>query len=335
MEIRKIQRTGGASFIVSLPKDWVVKKGLKAGDGIHISQNEDGSLLLDQMSTEKTDPKKKNITISEEERPDHLLRKLIATYLAGYRLIELRSKGRISPDIRKTIREFTGKVIGPEIIEETMDMVVLQDISDPTELPQDKCLRRMYLVAKAMLDDAMTSLKEMDCSLAEDVISRDSEIDKLCWVIAKQYNIIVMDQKLARKLGVDSRKSLYFKLAAKVIERIADHTAKICMEVRNLKGLKFDPRISEEIADASKCSLEILDGSVSSLFGEDVTLANESIDMGERLKTLAESLVRKAQKIKNESAVHLVSIVESVRRTGLYATDIAEIAINQAMDMDK
>jgi len=64
-------------------------------------------------------------------------------------------------------------------------------------------------------------------------------------------------------------------------------------------------------------------------------MANESIDMGEKLKESTKNLVRKVQMQKNEAAVHLVSVVESVRRTGLYATDIAEIAINHVMGLDK
>ncbi len=32
VELRRLQMTGGASYTVSLPKDWVKEQGLKVGD---------------------------------------------------------------------------------------------------------------------------------------------------------------------------------------------------------------------------------------------------------------------------------------------------------------
>jgi phosphate uptake regulator len=335
MESRKLQKTGGATYTVSLPKKWVQKAGLKEGDQIFITFVQDGSLILNHTPFDKKLYRTKVITLAEKETPEHILRQLIGVYLAGYSLIEIRSKERITPTVRRAIREFTRKVIGPEIIEETINTAVLQDISDPTELPLDKSLRRMYLVVRAMHDDALVAIKERDSTLAEDIISRDSEIDKLYWVIAKQYNMIVRDPKLAEKLGGDTGKNLNYKLAAKILERIGDHAAKIAQEVKNLSAMKFDSKIVSELVQAGVFSMEILDSSVKALFSEDVALANESIDMGEKLKSLAKNLVSRAQRQKNQSAIHLVSIVESIRRAGLYGTDIAEIAINNVMSIEK
>ena len=46
MEIRKIQVTGGASFIVSLPKEWARSTNLQKNDKIGILIRSDNSLLL-------------------------------------------------------------------------------------------------------------------------------------------------------------------------------------------------------------------------------------------------------------------------------------------------
>lgn len=335
MEMRKIQKTGGSSYIICLPKSWIVKIGLKEGDSVLISQAKDGTLILDPKPGDEMLKRRKSVAILERENPEHLLRKLIGAYLAGYSLIEIDSKERISPEIRKAAREFTRMAMGPEIIEETKNSIVLQDISDPAELPQDKCLRRMYVVVRGMHDDAILALKDNDTNLAEDVISRDAEIDKLYWMIAKQYNLLLTDTRLCEKLGSDAGKSLNFKLAAKILERIGDHAAKMSIEAKNLHQIKSDRNLSRDIVQLSQLSLQILDRSVKALFAEDVPEANASIDMGEKLKNEAQDLVKKIQRQRNGSAVHLVSIIESVRRTGLYATDISEIAINYVMGLEK
>ncbi len=46
MEIRKIQITGGNSYVVSLPKSWVKDAGLKAKDAVLVMPQADMSLLV-------------------------------------------------------------------------------------------------------------------------------------------------------------------------------------------------------------------------------------------------------------------------------------------------
>src|SRR5438552_6250433 len=46
MEIRKIQITGGNSYVVSLPKTWVKDAGLKANDAVLVLPQADMSLLV-------------------------------------------------------------------------------------------------------------------------------------------------------------------------------------------------------------------------------------------------------------------------------------------------
>ena len=56
-ELRKIQVTGGSTYIISLPKSWIKQMGMKRGSLVRINQNDDLSLLLKphgMASEEKT-----------------------------------------------------------------------------------------------------------------------------------------------------------------------------------------------------------------------------------------------------------------------------------------
>ena len=46
MEIRRVQMTGGSSFIITLPKEWVKKLNIGKNDPIGLIQQPDGSLLV-------------------------------------------------------------------------------------------------------------------------------------------------------------------------------------------------------------------------------------------------------------------------------------------------
>ena len=44
IETRRVQKTGGSSYIVSLPKEWIEKHGIEQKDTIGILSQPDGNL---------------------------------------------------------------------------------------------------------------------------------------------------------------------------------------------------------------------------------------------------------------------------------------------------
>ena len=49
-EMRRLQVTGGSTYIVSLPKKWVTKNQLKKGSSLLISEEEDISLSVSSQT---------------------------------------------------------------------------------------------------------------------------------------------------------------------------------------------------------------------------------------------------------------------------------------------
>ena len=45
-EQRKLQVTGGSTFILSLPKDWAIRNELKRGSSMVVREEDDGSLSI-------------------------------------------------------------------------------------------------------------------------------------------------------------------------------------------------------------------------------------------------------------------------------------------------
>jgi len=50
IETRKVQKTGGSSYIISLPKVWIDKHGVKKNDTLGILSQPDGNLLITPQS---------------------------------------------------------------------------------------------------------------------------------------------------------------------------------------------------------------------------------------------------------------------------------------------
>lgn len=330
-EIRRVQKTGASTLTVSLPKDWVDSAGLKAGDQVSMSVQLDGTIILDTKMDRRKEVLRKEIWTDGEESAEHLTRKLIGAYLVGYNVIEVRSKDRMEPEAKSAIREFSRLAIGPEVVEETANSVIMHDLSDPVELPQEKCVRRMHLIVRSMHADAIEALCEEDRGLAEDVIDRDTDVDRLYWMAVKQNNLIARDRRLGDKMGIDIFQSNDLMLVARGIERIGDHAVRIARNA--LLSAEDEDRLLDaaEIRKLSVESMRVLEKGMDSLFRKDVHMANQVIDDGREVVKLCERLGQTARVKSSREAIIINMVMDSIIRSTMYAIDIAEIAINGAM----
>src|SRR6266581_1691029 len=301
MEGRKFQLTGGSTYVVSLPKRWVVDAGLKAGDTVFLDTQTDGAVSIRPRPGEKPQMRRRVFEEKGEERRDHLLRKLIGAYIAGFSYIEIRFRPETGPFVRRVARDFSRMVIGPEVIEETRNTVVIQDLSDTAELSAEKCLRRMHLTVRAMHEDALIALRTHDEALARDVAQRDQDVDRLYWMVAKLF------------------------------ERIGDHAERIARTYPVFAERGLDPRLLKEFDAARQSAIGILDTAFTSLLTADIDAANTAVDELAHHQKLIDGLSHHVATKKGEELLALAAIVDSLGRTAGYATDIAEIAIDHAV----
>ena len=129
MESRKLQKTGGSTLIVSLPKKWTTKNKLKAGSEVRLSEQPDGTITVNPNQTNLR--KKISVVKCNDEESQHLFRDLIGVYLAGGTEIKVIGNPRLTVKERKTIRKFSASVIGMEIIEEEATQAILTDMTNP------------------------------------------------------------------------------------------------------------------------------------------------------------------------------------------------------------
>jgi phosphate uptake regulator len=327
IETRKVQVTGGSTYIVSLPKKWINKVKIKSGDGIALIPRSDGTLLINPKLSKKQEELTRSITIDYSQDTETLVREFIGVYLAGYDVIEIKSKEKLSPAIRQKIRRLSYSVIGPEIIDETSNSVTVKDLLDASDFSLVKGVKRMYLIAKSMHRDAIIALNNQDIELMEDVESRDDEVDKFYWMIAKQYNLVLKDVFFADKMGITPQEALGYLLVARSIERIADHAKKLASNAKNVRGnLAIIPKITE----ASDAIIEVLDGAINAFYRNKFEYANEVVDKSKSLAETTEKLTREILALKGDAAtiVSIAYIVDSLERTRAYVLDIAETSIN-------
>ncbi len=328
IETRKVQITGGTTLIVSLPKTWANKVNLKGGDQVSLIQQSDGSLCVRTKNVAEANQSK--TVYIEGKDGDILVRELIGAYIAGFNSIELRSE-KILARQRDTVRKTVNMLIGPEIIEETSDKIVLQDVLNPAELSVKKSIKRMHMITSSMQENAITALKDKDFDLARDVIARDGEVDKLFLLVSKQFRMVMRDISLADRFEMPMEEHLDLRLCASPLERIGDHAAKMCAMVE-LIGYKNVPEETvEEIAAMNRLSMKIVSDAVDALFKKNLDLAHATFamkkDATEKLQIMEESILM----LNSDVSLPLGIILDSIDRVCDYGCNIAEIAINSSV----
>jgi len=329
VETRKVQQTGGSSFIVSLPKGWIKQHGIKKNDTLGLMPQPDGNLLITPRIDSQSVEKKKVFDIDDINDNEYLFRLLIGAYIMGYSIFIVKSGRKIESKTRETIINFTQMVIGPEIIEETPNQMILKDLLNPKEMPFEKTIKRMYIIAESMHQDAIKALKTKDRELLEEVVKKDNDIDRLHWLIGRQASIMLDDIILAQKMEITLEEAHHFHLVSRLLERIADHALIIASNVLKLLESKSEIKedVIEDITSASELALNLLISSFEAWLQRDIHKANASINQKESLVLVCEKIKIVPNKNINET-IALTYIVESIRRTGEYSSDISELIIN-------
>ncbi|MDH5807114.1 MAG: phosphate uptake regulator PhoU [candidate division WOR-3 bacterium] len=311
MEYRRLQKSKGGSFLISIPKEWVMKNKLDSGSILKIVESEGGSLII---SVEGEELESQTSFIKEEEN----LEKQIRThYLMGADIIVIDLKTKITPMIRERVKEAISKLIGLEIVEEGTNTITIQCLLQPTSMPLINILKRAYSLAASMHKDAEEALLNNDIERAEIVIKRDEEVDRLYFLIVRQLRSAVRNQRLAEKLGIKVVECLDLRMAAKYIESIADYSEGIAKNVRKIYGEKINYEIMDGLKELSKTAYLLHYDAINALFKRDVKIANKVIEKNKELVdkmiSVNELLSNKQQKfstILNTVAMYMYNIGE-------------------------
>ncbi len=305
---------------------------LRPGETIFFERMGD-ALVLRAQQGERREPRTKVLHVEQGERRVHVIRKLIGAYVTGYQFIELRFASRKAAMTRRAAQEFTRMVIGAEVVEETGGRVLIQDLANPMELSPDKCLRRMYMTVRSMAEDSVSALRAQDTRQAQDVLPRDQDVDRLYWMVAKQYHLAVTDPSYM--VAYSLREKLhYFSTVAKLLERIGDHSEKIASAVLNLEGQELEEAFLGKVEKALLLALDILERAFTALMATDLDMANESLDAWQTLEEMVEGLSQNVSGATGPRLIPLATVVDSISRIGGYASDIAEVAINDVISQE-
>lgn len=311
-ETRKIQITGGSTYIVSLPSDWVKERGLSKGSEVFLSSA--GSYLQIYPLEEKSHEITKELEITKGANLSEIQRALTSFYISNFDTCIIRSNEYIDQDLRDSMNRFSRMVMGVEVVEETSNTIVLQNVLKSNTFPLENAIRRMILMVETMIEDTNKAIKAGDMDLLKNVVHRDDEVDRYQWYIYRE----------SRFATQESQDNVFFLIFSRILERIADHAVNVCkvlIDSKQISGAR-----NKGINELLVFAYDMFRDSVHQFFLKDFGAMNQLIERKNEIENRRDDILKISS---GKDAGNMSLLVEEISRIGFYSTDIAELAMDR------
>ncbi|MEC7681293.1 MAG: phosphate uptake regulator PhoU [Candidatus Thermoplasmatota archaeon] len=326
-EVRRLQLTGGSTYIVSLPKKWVTDHGLAAKDQVRVEWRPSGNLrIIPEVTSIKI---RREVEINLTEIPDEfVLDHLIGAYLSGAQLIRIRTKSGFGREYRRIFRSFIQSTRGIEITTEAENKIEMLSLLNPSEMPLYSTMNRMYLLISSQIRDISDVLAGHEASVLDDAEEREKEIDALRFLMERQVGLILESSRLEESMGTNRWEAAEFSRVVRAFERMGDHSFRICNLISDFEGDELpNDSVLLSIIPIWQNSMKLL---ISNFRKNKIS---EVHDAKNQLSSAINSLEAFEAELWNSdvgrvNALYQDRLSESLRRICAYSSDMAEILIN-------
>ncbi len=318
-QYRKIQLSSSKTRLVSLPRDWAERYSIERDSVVIIRELPDGALLL--LPTKKTDEEKK-IELIDSKR---IRRDLLRAYLDGYDIIEIcGSQGPLKR--RDLILESSRRLIGLEILEEKSDRIELHFLIEPSPtLDPLLLIRRCFSIAVGMERDTIQAVLTGDTNLAQSVIKRDDEVDRLYFLIVRILRTTT--HLISETASFQLVDALNLRILASYAESMADQVvdiAKYRVSRNLLPELGEGP--AQEILDIKEQIITRLDEAIQIYVDRDVEAASELVERRKDLESGLEHIDEYLGKHSAPETYRILSLVIGLLRRNIeLVVDVADL----------
>lgn len=335
LEIRKLQKIKGGSYTLSIPKKWAAKKGLKSGQQMVISEEDDGSLSVYPI-TAISKKSSKMVLLLEEFSDLKTLEYTIATYyIQGVDRIDIVSKNIIPVEEKKKLKLLRLEMPGVEVSEEGANKVSFQVLIDPAAFRLESLLGKTSAFSLQLQEDAVKSVMNWDFPLAREVIERSGEAQRHYRLTIRQVALASVSKTVAKEIGVrNCQECVTFALMARDLSRLVYHCSQIARHILTLEHKeKVSQGVLNMIEPLFKLVHDMQRDAVQSFLKKETKLAVQVFRGMSIVRKLEEKLLKEimARVEDTDTAVTLALIGRDLRRIAGYSVAVADDGMNRVL----
>ncbi len=329
METRKVQLSGGTTYMISLPKSWAQEHGIDAGSVLSLFPNGDGSLLIDAEVGRSSEERSTTVDVSTDSESS-IRQWIYAVHAVGFDTVTLVDRAGHSPEQRAVVEDTVTNLSGFELLEATDTRIQLTNLIDAENVDVRKSALRLRLVILGMHRDAVSAVLDDDDALAQRVIGRDDEADKLFAMVMRHFRRALTNLQEVEKLAYNRDELFEYYYLSRQFERIADHAEKMAR-------FTFDPdatvpgEFTERIEELAERSRRVVNAAADAILADaGIDGATTAFTDRDALMTDIRSLDRELYAHDDTAEAHVVGLLlDSICRTAEYGTNVAGFAIQR------
>ncbi len=334
---RSVQRFGLSSLAVTLPKDWVENVGLKPGDEIEFLGKGESLKIVPSTLVRKGHDSSYVINSDVCSKPRLLSRVLTGCYVTGKDVVYVKSRGELSSEHLDEVHSTVRRLIGMEIVEESLREVKVQCFIEPSRFPVYNLLKRMHLIISSMFEVVLRALVDEKPELTREVVHLEEEVDRIYWLVVRQLLSTVEREELMGDVGVERGMHLLGNRAvAKSLELIGDSIERSALTLQKIfdSGAPLNRDLVREVYEFGSLVKSVLDKAVKAFFFLNVGLANDALEEAYLVEKIESDVIERIMSSLEDArlAVLLCSFVWGLAWVADNSNVLAEITINRAVE---
>ena len=325
METRKVQQVGGGTYTVSIPVQWANEHDVGAGDTAYLYTHRDGSLVVRWAEREHSALAATTVDL-EDSTAAAAERALDAAYAAGFKRIEVRADGGLGDEQRRAVVDRARTLSGVGVTEEDDRSVVVQGLLDAGDVSVRQTVLQLRFTALSMHEQATGALSAGTADV-EHVLDRTREADRLARLVARQANRGLVDRAVLDDLGLSRRQLAEYAVAARQLDRVAEHAAGVARRVRDCDS-GSDAELVAELCGLGEAARGVVDDATDALVdGGDREAARAARCRAATVVEDAETVERALVERGPPGAAHLVRVLDHLLRTAECGERVAAAAL--------
>ncbi|MFC5277374.1 AbrB/MazE/SpoVT family DNA-binding domain-containing protein [Halorubrum rubrum] len=274
METRKLQRVGGGTYTVSIPKRWAVQHDLDASSEVHLYAHADGSIVV--RSSERDGAALDRIELGVDGDDSALVRRLLrSAYGTGYETVTLRPRESFADETRRAARRTKRGLVGAELVADAADELTLRNLLATGDVSVRQTVVQLQFVACSALRQAAVAFDEDRAADLDRLRERADEADRLFEMIARHFNRSLVSMAEIDRLGVRRPTLFDYYAAAGELAAIAESSVTIGRVADGFSGA-IGERLAADVEAAADAAEELVASAAAAVLeGADPTDANE------------------------------------------------------------
>lgn len=333
METRKLQKVGGGTYTVSIPKEWATDHHLEAGASVHVYTHDDGTLVVRSSRRDEEPIESVTLDVSSDD-PAAVERVLHAAYTAGFTEVTLTTDDAFETAHHRAAGSLASTLAGAELLDATVDAITMRNFLDSGEVSMRQAVDQLRFLALAVHRTATTDVSGELEERRESLQQREDDVDRFFGMVTHHFTRALGSLKEVDDLGVARLDLFAYYLTARELTTVVSHVRSIVAELERIEA-PVPEAFAGEVDALAADARDVVERATAAVLNE------TSLEAAIGLVDDAEAVAARAADARH--AVHdgetgartdvraLAGVLDGVERTAECGAEVAEIAVHTAI----